>query len=322
MLKDINPSNSTPGSAPYFNVVNNTLVLVGNEPSTGYELWTSDGTTANTTLLKDINVGTSNGNTGSIPYSHFYLNGKYYIASHDGIGSINGSELWETDLTPTGTNLFYDLTPTTGTSYVFPKFVYNNKLYFTDGNNLLYHTDGTVTAVFTPSLYINGPWMIFNNLLYLSASTSTTSGTYALYVTDGTSSGTNLVKDINPGSGNSGVNFMTPVNTTQFVFTAWDGGSVVGEELWISDGTNANTTLLKDINTGTVSSSPGSYTLYNGKFYFTANGGTSIGQELYVTDGFKPRRPSSATDSFPSALTYLRLTGILAMVLSFLVLLL
>ena len=50
--------------------------------------------------------------------------------------------------------------------------------------------------------------------------------------------GTVLVKDINPGSNDSGPRYFVNVNGTIF-FSAWD--STNGEELWKSDGTAAGT---------------------------------------------------------------------------------
>src|ERR1700722_4302971 len=58
-----------------------------------------------------------------------------------------------------------------------------------------------------------------------------------------------------------------------------------GRELWVTDGTAAGTSLVKDINPGGYSSYPGDITaIGNGKALFSANDGTH-GYELWVTDG-------------------------------------
>ncbi len=67
---------------------------------------------------------------------------------------------------------------------------------------------------------------------------------------DGSSTGTVLVKDITPGSSTSGSanvgpTFLTNVNGSLY-FTAWD--TVSGQELWKSDGTAAGTVQVMDIN--------------------------------------------------------------------------
>ncbi len=65
-----------------------------------------------------------------------------------------------------------------------------------------------------------------------------------LWVTDGTAAGTRMVKDINPGTGSSDVNWMARFND-KVVFAANDGQN--GMELWISDGTEAGTKMVQDI---------------------------------------------------------------------------
>lgn len=56
-----------------------------------------------------------------------------------------------------------------------------------------------------------------------------------------------LVKDINPGAGDSSPGALSNLND-MFLFRPDD--STTGFELWTSDGTNNGTVLLKDINPG------------------------------------------------------------------------
>ncbi|MCA9099013.1 MAG: hypothetical protein KDA36_11525, partial [Planctomycetaceae bacterium] len=65
-------------------------------------------------------------------------------------------------------------------------------------------------------------------------------------------------------------------------FSAFGSGS--GYELWRSDGTDAGTYRVKDIATGSSSSSPTLLTNVNGTLYFQATDGTS-GVELWKSDG-------------------------------------
>src|SRR5437868_1840622 len=81
-----------------------------------------------------------------------------------------------------------------------------------------------------------------------------------------------LVKDINPGSGNSFPNTLTNVNGTPF-FSANNGSH--GFELWKSDGTSAGTLLVKDIFPG-IGGSLGisiNLTNVNGTLFFKATDG-------------------------------------------------
>jgi ELWxxDGT repeat protein len=71
---------------------------------------------------------------------------------------------------------------------------------------------------------------------------------------------------------------------------AWAGkayfaanNGTAGQELWVSDGTEAGTRMLKDINPGAGASQPDYFTVYQGKLYFAATG--PAGRELWVSDG-------------------------------------
>jgi ELWxxDGT repeat protein len=72
-----------------------------------------------------------------------------------------------------------------------------------------------------------------------------------LWKSDGTSSGTVLVQDINPGAGSSSPSNLTNVKGTLY-FRAYDGSH--GFELWKSDGTSSGTALVQDIYPGAGSS--------------------------------------------------------------------
>ena len=58
----------------------------------------------------------------------------------------------------------------------------------------------------------------------------------------------------------------------------------LGAELWVTDGSDTGTRLVKDLNPGVVGSQPANLTDVGGTLYFTANAGVS-GTKLYRTDG-------------------------------------
>ena len=115
------------------------------------------------------------------------------------------------------------------------------------------------------------------------------------------------VKDINIGTVGSLPAEMTEYNGL-FYFSADNGTS--GQELWVSDGTEAGTVLLKDIQAGhKKGSAPAGFTVYNGLLYFSADDGLN-GRELWASDGttagttlFKDIHAGTNQGSAPTGLT-------------------
>lgn len=120
----------------------------------------------------------------------------------------------------------------------------------------------------------------FNGVL-LYAGTDGVSGK-ELWRTDGTAGGTQLVKDICPGIGNSSPSYLTAFGSL-LIFRADDG--VHGAEPWVTDGTEAGTHMLKDVTPGPMGSEPTwGFTAYQGELYFGASDNNG-GRALWKTDG-------------------------------------
>jgi ELWxxDGT repeat protein len=102
-----------------------------------------------------------------------------------------------------------------------------------------------------------------------------------LWASDGTPSGSFMVKDISPGPTGSQPGSLVVVGRTVF-FRANDGEH--GSELWTSDGTESGTVLVSDISMGQAGSEPKQLSEVGGLLYFTANDGEH-GRELWKSDG-------------------------------------
>ncbi len=104
---------------------------------------------------------------------------------------------------------------------------------------------------------------------------------FELWKTDGTASGTVLVKDIFVGSTGSSPQFLG-ARGSEVYFVA--NHPAYGFELWKSNGTTAGTVLVSDLFGGPTGSNPTGGATLEDYFYFTASNGLS-GRELWRTNG-------------------------------------
>jgi len=190
---------------------NNRLIFTADDGQ-GRELWVSDGTSAGTTLLLDLDSSPASTN----PTEFHEVNGRVVFQSSAGNAATDG--LWATDGTIAGTQristvevagdiFFYD-----GRGSAYAEVVESLGLMFFAGRSAaeidLWVTDGTAAGTKRViDLNIGNsdfPAMLRagNNELLFAAE----DGDFRakLWRTDGTAAGTTLVKDINPaGFGNS-----------------------------------------------------------------------------------------------------------------------
>ena len=102
-----------------------------------------------------------------------------------------------------------------------------------------------------------------------------------LWVSDGTTAGTQRFGDLAPGARSSDPRRLT-ASSHALYFVADDG--VHGRELWRTDGTVAGTRIVRDIVPGPGSSVPEHLAMIDGLLMFSASNG-SDGRELWVSNG-------------------------------------
>ena len=291
LLKDINPgaAQSLPSN---FTVLGTKLLFNAFDPTHGNELWVTDGTAAGTVLLADIAPGTDSGFGSTQPIQ--VLGTKAIFRASD---STNGTELWVTDGTQAGTSLLKDINPGTANSDPTNFVTAGGKLFFqalttdalSNSHTGLWVTDGATggTHLVSDAGVLNTPSALpvaalGTSALVVAKVTDPTGVTVfgsELYISDGAS--LTLVKDINPGSGDSGVaasfsQFLT-IGSNCF-FTRTNAGTN-SFELWVTNGTEAGTTLLHSFN-----NIFGQLTAFGNSVVFTANDGLS-GSEAWISNG-------------------------------------
>lgn len=239
LVLDIEKSNGS-GNPRNLTFVNNKLFFVANENNDAHLF------SLNLTDRTILNLSKS---------SFFYEPNFDYNSQFSSLNNIlvfngdsfaSGNELWISDGTINGTKLLKDLNPGNADSWPSGFTEINGKILFWAENS-----------------------------------------TYGreLWSSDGTNHGTEIVKDIIPGS--FGISSHTPnhsITTSNGLYYFTFYTTSFGEELWVSDGTNSGTFLIKDIYIGSNSSSISNLYEFQGKVCFNANNGID-GEELWVTDG-------------------------------------
>lgn len=269
LIKDIDPNSTNVSFLVYGGSIElspDRHIFIAYDDTHGFEPWITDGTTAGTYMIKDINP------TGN---SVVFTDVKGYFAKLNGVvyfGAANdntGAELWRTDGTEAGTYLVKDIYTdnTQGANFGSnPAYLttFNNKIYFSAYDNVygreLWSTDGTQNGTvrltnFSPSLPNIQHLLVFNNNLYFDAFDGVDA---TVFKSDGTSSGTVKVQTTASGA---------PLYPKD-IFVFKNKLSVIGE----------------DIN--------GIYSLFtlNGnsfsKFILQSNGYPSYAEDILVTSNF------------------------------------
>lgn len=280
MIKDIaiGSSNSSPRRFSY-NVKLNKILFTAYTDQTGEEYYISDGTENGTKILKDIRLGDFSG-SGNFSIA----SGNYFFFDARSDPNI-GFQIWVSDGTESGTKVIRYLGDTESNPYAL--IPYQNKCLFFANMTKMYVTDGTdAGTIFLKNIIpypISGgfekilSWTELNNKIYFSGDQDLSGFNKELFETDGTPSGTLLVKEINPTGNSFAMNFHNFRN--KIYFSASGKGS--NEELWVSDGTLNGTKLESEIYAGFQSSTPGSFATLDSCIYFAANDEFK-GRELYV----------------------------------------
>ncbi len=266
----------------------------------GRELWITS-VEGVTTALPEVVAGTADGAPQDLTAT---TDGRVFFTASD---VDNNRELWVTDGTSVTkvkeinatlgsdpTNLFWH-TRTSG----------SGRLYFsaadTGGDQELWISDGT-NAGTVRVLDINegippsspGGFCALGNTVFFAAARATDGR--ELWKTEGTEATTSRVLDFNAGSGSSEPEDLLVMNApglgqrlffTAFGFAPTNLRRNTGRELWMTNGTDVGTSVVKDIilfSTSSVEQGGAWATVSNNRIFFVANDGKT-GKELWMSTG-------------------------------------
>ena len=298
LIKDINPTGNSNvafltcyGDGVYFSAVDDVH---------GVELWRSDGTTAGTVLVKDINPGAGH----SSPMTFMEFNGMLHFTATDG---VNGLQLWRTDGTASGTQVVLGLADVPGLLEWGEFVVLGDRIFFRGQDDAhgreLWSTDGTAAGTqffldINPGIANSGvdDMIAYNGQLYFEASDGTNGA--EPWTSDGTVAGTRMIAETIAGPASSGTTPSNFFGAGGLVFFR-AGTSATGDELWATDGTEAGTGLVRDLYPGPNSSLPSNFLEHNGEMHLRAyptsgstnalifrSDGSQAGTTSYTTFGY------------------------------------
>lgn len=257
----------TPRYFPKITPVNGNLFI-----STAYEIWISDGTSTGTVLLASMNTS---------PGTQFqyvaYKNQMAYIVADFTQFPTPNNQLWLTDGTLSGTRRVTDAP--TNASLINAA---GDWLYLTDATGTLWKTNGNTGSIQQVTTLPSQPLITWQNQLLFRGHPFQNSPAL-LMVTDGTPTGTHQLLSLpldETGATITAHNFADANGKLLF----WDTRPAIGTEPYISDGTDANTHLLRDINTAPASSDIAVVATAGQNLYFMATH-LNYGRGLWRTQG-------------------------------------
>ena len=249
----------------------------------GNNLWVTDGTVAGTQNLAPVNF-----EIAQVPAAVRRGGEAFFFART--IDSAPSYDLWHTDGTAAGTHVVqeFDL-PTTAWDMVD----FNGRLYFAmtspDTGRELWSTDGTTDGTHIVKDVMPGEangdpvnLAVSGGRLFFAAFNA--DFTREPWVTDGTEANTTRLAAITTHFANKGSDpDMLGRLGNEFFFTANDGAHGPAQ-LWASDGTTANTRLVKDLVPAGQQAYVYGFMPMNGIALFVASDETH-GTEVWRTDG-------------------------------------
>jgi len=284
----------------------NILLFSWSDPEHGTEPWRSDGSRAGTRRIADLEHLDQG---GSIPFRFMKAGTKSLFFANDG---THGRELWTSDGTAGGTRLVREMEEGPGPDFVTysaPWAEANGRLVFVrtlpSGDPELWGSDGTAAGtvrLLDPGTVVDPFLRAVGSKVYFLARDATHG--VEPWVTDGTKSGTRLLRDTTPGPEPIARRGDLSLFALQGRLLFRGGGDPLDPDFWLSNGTPAGTVPLANVYpflAEPLAGLSGEPVELGGKVYFdrSPNG---LDTTLWVTDlsaaGTRSLGPVSAEPGF------------------------
>ncbi len=290
LVKDINDTPVTASSNPRgFAELNGRAVFLASTPSTGEELWSSDGTEEGTWQVVDLEPGPASADIRDlirVGDAAFFTRAPVTLGGEDA-GSF---QLWRTDGSAAGTVFVAEIP---GSRENLDAVDLNGTLVFAQyewdkGKATLWRSDGTAAGTI-PYYHLDFPLNSCDASFY----PLTAAGHYAVFIgadassgcepwrTDGTAKGTFALGDLIPGSMPSSPYGFTATSSRVFFWT----GDALDATLWVTDGSKSGSAVLA------------------AGFFGQA---TAIGEIAYVVGGTEAAHGLWRSDGTPAGTTLIR----------------
>ena len=278
LVKDISPGygSSTPGQ---FIIFNNQLFFTAYTPEYGTSLWKTDGTGEGTELVY--------GAKEAYPANLTIFKGKLYFTT--ALGSI-----MRTDGTAAGTQVFFQADFTSGRIMTMVKD--EDYIYFTPNGRTIYRDNGSSRINFLgplswESVSYKNLFVLDNALVVIKSSTyDDVIRIYSIpknILGDQQEDEWQVIKKLDaPTYGRQEIENYTNVSGKLFFsFRTYYDNVTPTDELWICDGTEAGTKLVKSFGWSPhfYQSEMGMFFQFKGKLFFRA--GTADNRALWTSDG-------------------------------------
>lgn len=212
----------------------------------------------------------------------------YFITNNvqiNSIGVLCDNMNWANPANPTAQDSYY-IDNIQLTNSEVPADFQSGDLTFPDGMIRLIPQDVVLTSKNTLIISANDKRIVkTSDKIFFTASTSDAGE--EIWVSDGTPTGTKMVKDINPGATGSNPSWLCAAgDRCFFAATTADAGT----ELWVTDGTEEGTKMVKDIYPGPTNNSSPKYieALNSQKVLFYAQ--DELSHDLPLIDQNKPEQ--------------------------------